>query len=619
MKNVFLKKEIHLALIWEKGRNKENEIKKIIDNQFEVIEQYKVNWEKKTFGKSLSAFYGSNLPNNSKKENHCGNGEFLLITFYDNKPKYGFVETSRGSEKVNLNVFELKSKCRKLTGGGHKIHTTNSVKETNHDLVLLLGLNYLDYENLIIKKFNNNKSENVLTKIPNMSIGVNGWENFEQLFYVLNSTLEYVILRNFENFPDTIKNHDDIDFLVKDLDKAIYITNASKVFNQIDRVLYKIKVANKDILVDFRFLGDDYYDYNWQNDILANKILTNKNFYRPTDEDYFYSLIYHVLIHKTFIAPDYYNKLINIYKKLPNFDEKKCNFDNYLYLLESFLKKKNYFYKKPKDSSVFFDERFVNYKRKIDNLSFLNLKNINPYLVDQWKNNSECIYFEATNEKKNEIFIKYGGIFDSARREYRILNQLKKHNQKNFPLANYYRYIPNISFVLMEKVKGIRLDYLIDSPELKSKTETFKTNLYNGIFDILETLHKEQIVHRDIRPENIIIIDDGTPFLIDFQFAVDINRKIYKEYRIILKKPKKINALGGKYKVNNHHWDDAYSFYKILEKLNFKDNHKYLNVMEKIEKLIGKYEVISVKKNFIFKYITLLKNYFRTKLIKIRN
>ena len=155
-----------------------------------------------------------------------------------------------------------------------------------------------------------------------MSIGVNGWESFEQLFYVLNSTLDYVILRNFENFPDTVKDHDDIDFLVRDLDKAIYITNASKVFHQIDRVHYKIKVANKDIFVDFRFLGDDYYDYNWQNNILINKVLTNNNFYRPTDENYFYSLIYHVLIHKTFIAPDYYNKLTNIYKKLPNFDEK---------------------------------------------------------------------------------------------------------------------------------------------------------------------------------------------------------------------------------------------------------------------------------------------------------
>ena len=288
-------------------------------------------------------------------------------------------------------------------------------------------------------------------------------------------------------------------------------------------------------------------------------------------------------------------------------------------MLESFFEKKNYFYKKPKDPSVFFDNKFLNYKIKIENLSFLNLKKINPYLVDQWKNNSECIYFEATDDKNNEIFIKYGGIFDSARREYRILNQLKKDNQKNFPIANYYRYIPNVSFVLLEKVKGIRLDYLIDSSDLKLKSKMFKKNLYNGIFDILKTLHKEEIVHRDIRPENIIIINDGTPFLIDFQFAVDINRKVYKEYKIVLKKPKRIIALGGKYKVNNYHWDDAYSFYKILENLGFNDDLEYLTVMEKIKKLIGKYEIISVRKNFIFKYITLLKNFFCSKFIKVKN
>ena len=38
---------------------------------------------KKFFGKNLTSFYGTNLPPNSKKEKHCGNGEFLLITFYD--------------------------------------------------------------------------------------------------------------------------------------------------------------------------------------------------------------------------------------------------------------------------------------------------------------------------------------------------------------------------------------------------------------------------------------------------------------------------------------------------------------------------------------------------------
>ena len=180
MKDIFLKKELHLAIIWQKGRYKEREIIESISEKFELLEKYRINWHKKSFNKSLSTFYGTNLPINSKKEKHCGNGEFLLITFYDNKPKYGFVETSRGSENVNLNVFKLKSKCREITGGGHKVHTTNSPKETNHDLILLLGISYQDYEKLIVAdpKKNNKKVNNVIETTSKQIIGLNGWDNF---------------------------------------------------------------------------------------------------------------------------------------------------------------------------------------------------------------------------------------------------------------------------------------------------------------------------------------------------------------------------------------------------------------------------------------------------------
>ena len=81
MNNISVNKELHLFIIWAKGRYKEKEIVSSINKEFQIVEKYLVNWDKNLFGKNLTSFYGANLPPNSKKEKHCGSGEFLLLTF----------------------------------------------------------------------------------------------------------------------------------------------------------------------------------------------------------------------------------------------------------------------------------------------------------------------------------------------------------------------------------------------------------------------------------------------------------------------------------------------------------------------------------------------------------
>ena len=333
-------KELHLVSIWQNGRYKEREILKYISNNFQIVERYEISWNKNNFSKSLTSFYGTNLPPNSKKELHCGNGKFLVITFYDLNPNYGFTETSRGIEKVNLNIFSMKQLFREWTGGGHKIHTTNSTTETNHDLVMLFGMNYLDYESSIqLKEKLGNKENNVIKILPQNTIGVDGWESLEKLFYVINETVQYVVLRNFETLPKKYfsEEHGDIDLLVNDLDQLVYITNAIKVHKENYRCHYKIKIKNDYIYFDFRSVGDNYYDENWQINILKNRVKSINSFYVPTNEDYFYSLVYHALIHKKRISKDYPSKIENIFKKLENYDNSNFNFTYYLQLLEKFL------------------------------------------------------------------------------------------------------------------------------------------------------------------------------------------------------------------------------------------------------------------------------------------
>ena len=609
MGKIFSKKELHLVIIWENGIYKEQEIVRSISEKFELIEKYKINWNKNLFGKNLTTFYGTNLPPKSEKEKHCGKGEFLVIIFYDNDPKYGYVKTSRGTERVNINIFTCKEKFRNLTGGGHKIHSTNSPLETNHDLTLLLGVNYNDYEVLLKNKSNNNKkNENIVKNVPNNIIGVNGWESLGQLFYVMNSSLDYVVMRNFEYLPDNkfSKDHGDIDFLVKDLNQAVFISNAQRLYKK----RYKINVAGKDVLIDFEHVGDGSYDQNWQNHILKNKILINNSFYVPELEDNFYSLIYHILIHKTYIAADYPDKIQRIYRKLSFYDPNKCNFDNYLKLLDNFLSINTYQITKPKDPSIFFDEKIFNYKIDIENFSKINLKNIEPYKVNEWKNSSGFIYFKAETEDKKKLFIKSGGIDESSRREYEVIKELRLIDPRYFPKEYYFRCTEDINFIIMDEVKGQRLDYLINFDEIESKSKQFKENIYKGIFNILKILHKSKIVHRDIRPQNLLIKQDGTPVLVDFQFAVDIKRKKYKEFVTVRKKPELIIGLGDKFAKNTFHWDDAYSINKIFNFLKIVDDPDFLRIKVMTSQMIGRYEIISVHNNFFSKISILAKNYY---------
>ena len=48
-----MNKELHLLIIWEKARNKEQEILDNISKNFELVEIYKIKWDKKKFSKNL--------------------------------------------------------------------------------------------------------------------------------------------------------------------------------------------------------------------------------------------------------------------------------------------------------------------------------------------------------------------------------------------------------------------------------------------------------------------------------------------------------------------------------------------------------------------------------------
>ena len=174
--------EIHLFILWEKALSKKQEILDDMKKSFDILAMYNITWSKEKFSENLSRFYGTNLPKGCGKEEHCGTGTFLLVIVRCNNPKYEKRDTSKGIQTVNIDMFDKKTYYRKLTGGGHRVHATNSEIETNHDMCLLLGKSIEDF----IKE--NPKFDGQEENLNQDLVGSMGWESVEKMFYVLNNS-----------------------------------------------------------------------------------------------------------------------------------------------------------------------------------------------------------------------------------------------------------------------------------------------------------------------------------------------------------------------------------------------------------------------------------------------
>jgi hypothetical protein len=191
-------------------------------------------------------------------------------------------------------------------------------------------------------------------------IGTHGWKSIHEVFHVLNHSTDYVVLRNFECLPDQfhLELHGDIDLLCHNAEELAFILNAVKVFPEDYRVHYQVQISDRPVLFDFRYVGDDYYDERWERDILKKRSYSNKGFFIPDYEDYFFSLLYHAAIHKPVIAKDYMERLPDMANafKIGHFSHKTLfNFKEIVHVLDSYMNPRGYKYMIPKDKSVYFN------------------------------------------------------------------------------------------------------------------------------------------------------------------------------------------------------------------------------------------------------------------------
>mgnify|MGYP001222230310 CR=1 FL=1 len=215
-------------------------------------------------------------------------------------------------------------------------------------------------------------------------------------------------------------------------------------------------------------------------------------------------------------------------------------------------------------SILWYLKYFLIIKKYFNKNNIINYKIKNFHL---WKPNAQYFLGYYKNNKK-KVFIKFSNVF-YIQREFEAINAINtiRPQNKYFPVILDYRIDHKIPNIVFEYIEGIPLNKLmkrnnkIDKDFIKKVTNSFKK--------IIITLHSLGLVHRDIRPHNIIVGKNNTIHLIDFTYLIDTNNKnIYlSELPLNLNNRKKLLELGYGYTKSSGIWDDSYSFMKILSDL----------------------------------------------------
>lgn len=548
-----LKPEIHTLIIWSKARDQKELIINELNHQFELVKTLEFNWSKDDFLNNLFPFYAHSQQHRNyqdyqnilvNKIEHCGNDPFFLFVFRDNQPEYDYRMTSSGERRVNTNIFDLKAKLRTLTDGGHKIHASDNTFESNKDLTILLGKNTEDF----LKSAADYKDGQIISQ---NCTGVNGFKNIYQFFYLLNNSIDYIVMRNFECLPDeyTLEGHGDIDLLVENLNYIVYLTGAKAVFpNDQFRVHYNLSIGGEEIPFDFRFTGDNYYDRKWQERMLRDKVYFNQIIPVPDPKNYFYALLYHAFVQKYEIKDDYYPKMETLAQQTGIAYNRSQPKEKVKEILDVFFEKRQYRYTVPNDPSVIFNTGFTSLNPKP-----------NPYgkilssQTARFENDSLSteVYF---NSEKNCIFKICPETI--AANEERGLKRLE--GKGIAPLLKSISKKQEFSVLEIEFLEGVSMSELHKDGNFWTMKNIEK--LIKDSISILEILIATGIQHRDIKPDNFLVAKNGGEYqlkIIDFGWAVD-----YKETN-----PLTPFYLGGRWKYSEGRFSDPYSLGKTLKEI----------------------------------------------------
>jgi hypothetical protein len=137
-------RDLHMFVLWESAREQWPAIVQDIARHFTLLDIRHITWPTSQVDDNFLRLYGSppqgGTGTHFKRKEIVGAGTFAVVTVEDPAPRYIYDRTfSKKVELVNRAIVEAKARYRSLTGGGFRVHSSNSLGEFFRDMTLLVG------------------------------------------------------------------------------------------------------------------------------------------------------------------------------------------------------------------------------------------------------------------------------------------------------------------------------------------------------------------------------------------------------------------------------------------------------------------------------------------------
>lgn len=148
-----------------------------------------------------------------------------------------------------------------------------------------------------------------------------------------------------------------------------------------------------------------------------------------------------------------------------------------------------------------------------------------------------AIAFRDAEGEVRPRFEKYDGTFRTGLQSF--LNEARILAQFEHPaLIRIHRFWEQngTAYMVMQFCKGRTLRKLLqEEPQRKSDEIWLKNQMIAPVLDALRILHAKRYYHRDLSPDNIMILDTGAPMLLDFGAARQVIGDMTQALTVILK------------------------------------------------------------------------------------